>query len=251
MVLAPLTYKSYVAQARTKVLQPEINKIKEKYPDDQAKQSQETMKLNSEFGVNPLSGCLPTLLQMPIIFALFTFFPSAIQLRNEAFLWAGDLSTYDSILNLPFNIPFYGNHVSLFTLLMTASQILLASVTTQQASMANSPINPKVMMYGMPVMFMFVLNSFPAGLTLYYVTSNLVTLTQTLVIRKFFVNEEKIRAKLETRREEKKKSGKKGSSFMQRMQDAMAEAQEKQAEAKGKSSAETKNINPNKKDKLK
>ncbi|PIY13228.1 MAG: membrane protein insertase YidC [Flexibacter sp. CG_4_10_14_3_um_filter_32_15] len=251
MALAPLTYKSYVAQARTKVLQPEINKIKEKYPDDQAKQSQETMKLNSEFGVNPLSGCLPMVLQMPIIFALFTFFPSAIQLRNEAFLWASDLSTYDSILNLPFTIPFYGNHVSLFTLMMTASQILVTSVSTQQNSMANSPINPKVMMYGMPVMFMFVLNSFPAGLTLYYVVSNLVTLTQTLVIRKFFVDEEKIRAKLELRREEKKKSGKKGSSFMQRMQDAMAEAQEKQAQAKGKPNVDTKQANPNKKDKLK
>ena len=251
MALAPLTYKSYVAQARTKVLQPEINKIKEKYPYDQAKQSQETMKLNSEFGVNPLSGCLPMVLQMPIIFALFTFFPSAIQLRNEAFLWASDLSTYDSILNLPFTIPFYGNHVSLFTLMMTASQILVTSVSTQQNSMANSPINPKVMMYGMPVMFMFVLNSFPAGLTLYYVVSNLVTLTQTLVIRKFFVDEEKIRAKLELRREEKKKSGKKGSSFMQRMQDAMAEAQEKQAQAKGKPNVDTKQANPNKKDKLK
>lgn len=251
MVLAPLTYKSYVAQARTKVLQPEINKIKEKYPDDQAKQSQETMKLNAEFGVNPLSGCLPMLLQMPIIFALFTFFPSAIQLRNEAFLWASDLSTYDSILNLPFTIPFYGNHVSLFTLMMTASQILVTSVSTQQTSMANSPINPKVMMYGMPIMFMFVLNSFPAGLTLYYVVSNLVTLTQTLVIRKFFVNEEKIRAQLETRREEKKKSGKKGSSFMQRMQDAMAQAQEQQAQAKAKPTVDTKQANPNKKDKLK
>ncbi|WP_291727690.1 membrane protein insertase YidC [Bernardetia sp.] len=252
MVLAPLTYKSYVAQARTKVLQPEINKIKEKYPDDQAKQSQETMKLNSEFGVNPLSGCLPMVLQMPIIFALFTFFPSAIQLRNESFLWASDLSTYDSILNLPFNIPFYGDHVSLFTLMMTASQILVTSVSTQQTSMANSPINPKVMMYGMPIMFMFVLNSFPAGLTLYYVTSNLVTLTQTLVIRKFFVDEDKIRKQLEKRREEKKKSGKKGSSFMQRMQDAMAQAQEQQAQAKA--DAETKkkktNQNPNKKDKL-
>ncbi len=253
MVLAPLTYKSYVAQARTKVLQPEINKIKEKYPDDQAKQSQETMKLNSEFGVNPLSGCLPMILQMPIIFALFTFFPSAIQLRNESFLWASDLSTYDSILSLPFTIPFYGDHVSLFTLMMTVSQILVTSVSTQQVSMANSPINPKVMMYGMPVMFMFVLNSFPAGLTLYYVTSNLVTLAQTLIIRKFFVNEEKIRAKLETRREEKKKSGKKSSSFMQRMQDAMAQAQEQQAEAKAKKDGNTKsvNINPNKKDKLK
>lgn len=251
MALVPLTYKSYVAQARTKVLQPEITKIKEKYPDDQAKQSQETMKLNSEFGVNPLSGCLPMLLQMPIIFALFTFFPSAIQLRNEAFLWASDLSTYDSILNLPFTIPFYGNHISLFTLLMTASQIMLTSVSTQQVSMANSPINPKVMMYGMPVMFMFVLNSFPAGLTLYYVVSNLVTLAQTLIIRKFFVDEEKIRAKLELRREEKKKSGKKGSSFMQRMQDAMAEAQEKQAQAKAKPTVDTKNTNPNKKDKLK
>ncbi|AFM04925.1 membrane protein insertase, YidC/Oxa1 family, N-terminal domain protein [Bernardetia litoralis DSM 6794] len=251
MCLAPLTYKSYVAQARTKVLQPEINKIKEKYPDDQAKQSQETMKLNSEFGVNPLSGCLPMVLQMPIIFALFTFFPSAIQLRNEAFLWATDLSTYDSIINLPFTIPFYGNHVSLFTLMMTTSQILVTSVSTQQTSMANSPINPKVMMYGMPIMFMFVLNSFPAGLTLYYVTSNLVTLTQTLVIRKFFVNEDKIRAKLETRREEKKKSGKKGSSFMQRMQDAMAQAQEQQAVAKNKKEGTSKNENPNKKDKLK
>lgn len=251
MVLAPLTYKSYVAQARTKVLQPEINKIKEKYPDDQAKQSQETMKLNSEFGVNPLSGCLPMLLQMPIIFALFTFFPSAIQLRNESFLWATDLSTYDSILNLPFTIPFYGNHISLFTLLMTASQMLVTSVSTQQVSMANSPINPKVMMYGMPLMFMFVLNSFPAGLTLYYVTSNLVTLAQTLIIRYFFVDEEKIRAKLETRREEKKKSGKKGSSFMQRMQDAMAQAQEQQTQSKDKTNIDITKSNPNKKDKLK
>ncbi len=253
MVLAPLTYKSYVAQARTKVLQPEINKIKEKYPDDQAKQSQETMKLNSEFGVNPLSGCLPMVLQMPIIFALFTFFPSAIQLRNEAFLWASDLSTYDSILNLPFAIPFYGSHVSLFTLMMTASQMLVTRFTTPQNQMssASMPINPKVMMYGMPVMFMFVLNSFPAGLTLYYVVSNLVTLFQTLVIRKFFVDEEKIRAKLELRREEKQKSGKKGSSFMQRMQDAMAQAQEQQAQAKAKPNVDTKQANPNKKDKLK
>jgi YidC/Oxa1 family membrane protein insertase len=209
------------------------------------------MKLNSEFGVNPLSGCLPMVLQMPIIFALFTFFPSAIQLRNEAFLWASDLSTYDSILNLPFSIPFYGSHVSLFTLMMTASQMLVTSVSTQQTSMANSPINPKVMMYGMPVMFMFVLNSFPAGLTLYYVTSNLVTLAQTLIIRKFFVDEEKIRAKLETRRDEKKKSGKKGSSFMQRMQDAVAQAQEQQAESKTKPTVDTKQENPNKKDKLK
>lgn len=252
MVLMPLTYKSYVAQARTKVLQPEINKIKEKYPDDQAKQSQETMKLNSEFGVNPLSGCLPMLLQMPIIFALFTFFPSAIQLRNESFLWATDLSTYDSILNLPFAIPFYGDHVSLFTILMTVSQILVTRISTTQMSMpANSPINPKVMMYGMPLMFMFVLNSFPAGLTLYYVTSNLVTLAQTLIIRYFFVDEEKIRAKLETRREEKKKSGKKGSSFMQRMQDAMAQAQEQQAQSKEKTNIDITKSNPNKKDKLK
>jgi len=253
MVLMPLTYKSYIAQARTKVLQPEIQKIKEKYPDDQAKQSQETMKLNSEFGVNPLSGCLPMLLQMPIIFALFTFFPSAIQLRNESFLWATDLSTYDSILNLPFTIPFYGNHVSLFTLLMTGSQMLVTRFTTPQTQMssASMPINPKVMMYGLPIMFMFVLNSFPAGLTLYYVVSNLVTLAQTLIIRYFFVDEEKIRAKLELRREEKKKSGKKGSSFMQRMQDAMAQAQEQQAQTKEKPTVDITKFNPTKKDKLK
>jgi len=220
ILLSPLSYKSYVSMAKTKVLKPELDAIKEKHPDDAQKAQSEQMKLYQQVGVNPISGCIPVLLQMPILFSMFYFFPNSIELRQEGFLWATDLSTYDSILNLPFKIPGYGSHVSLFTLLMTASTILYtwsnSQVTTVQGPM-------KTMQYMMPVVFMFVLNSFPAALSFYYFVSNLVTFGQQVLIRRF-VDEEKIRQILD---ENKKKSGsKKKSKFQQRLEDAMKASEE-------------------------
>lgn len=220
--MSPLTYKSYTSSSKMKVLQPEIAKLKERYGEDKQKIASEQMKLFGEFGVNPLSGCLPMLLQMPIFLSLFFFFPSAIALRGESFLWAHDLATFDSIYALPFEIPFYGKHISLFTLLMAGTQILMTQVTPQPTAGGGSdamPFNPKLMMYMMPVFMLFFLNSYPAALTLYYFASNTIAVTQSFVIRKFFVNDEKILAKLEKRRKMKQqKSGGKKSSFMQRVQ---------------------------------
>ncbi|WP_027001317.1 membrane protein insertase YidC [Hugenholtzia roseola] len=232
LLLSPLTYKAYLSQARMKVVQPELNAIREKYPDDMSKQSQEQMKLYGELGVNPLSGCIPMLLQMPIFLSLFTFFPSIIQLRGANFLWSADLSTYDSILDLPFSIPFYGAHISLFTVLMTASQIAVTAFGGQTPTTpANSPINMKFMIYGLPVIFMFVLNSFPSGLTLYYLVSNLITISQNVLIRKFFVNEEKIKAILDKRRQESATGSAKKSKFRQRLDDALRNMQDAAQEA--------------------
>ncbi|MCC5946608.1 MAG: membrane protein insertase YidC [Bernardetiaceae bacterium] len=243
LVLSPLTYKSYLAAARMRVIQPEINALKEKYKDDQQRFSQEQMKLFSQLGVSPLSGCLPMLLQMPITFALFTFFPTAIQLRGESFLWAQDLSSYDSILDLPFNIPFYGAHISLFTLLMAVSQIFVTMFTANQstANSAQSPINMKYIMYAMPIMFMFVLNSYPAGLTMYYFISNLIAIGQSWVIRRFIVDEEKIKKVLEERRKKRAaaKSGK--SSFRQRLEDTLKQQQEKAAAKQNNNGKKKKN----------
>ena len=160
--LSPLSYKSYMSMAKMKVMKPELDELKEKIGDDQQKFQQEQMKLYQQVGVNPLSGCIPMLLQMPILFAMFYFFPSSIELRQEPFLWADDLSTYDSIMTLPFTIPFYGNHVSLFVLLMTASTILYTWSNNQMTTI-QGPM--KTMGYMMPVVFMFVLNSFPAALS--------------------------------------------------------------------------------------
>ena len=192
--LLPLTYKSYISMAKTRILAPEIAAIKEKIGDDPARVQQETMKLYGEVGVNPLSGCIPVLATMPILMAVFMLFPNLINLRQESFLWAEDLSTYDSILNLPFNIPFYGSHISLFCLLMTVSQLAYGYYNNQiTPDQPGQPINMKMMAYITPVIFMFVMNSFPAGLSFYYFISNLVTIGQQLAIRKF-VNEDKIKA---------------------------------------------------------
>jgi len=168
LALFPLTYKSYLSMAKMRVLKPQIDEINEKIPKDKAMERQQaTMALYRKAGVNPMGGCLPTLLQMPILFAMFRFFPSSIELRQESFLWAEDLSTYDSILNLPFTIPFYGDHVSLFTILMTASTILSMKMSNQTSTSASMP-GMKTMMYIMPFTFMFILNGFSAGLTYYY-----------------------------------------------------------------------------------
>ncbi|MBC5992059.1 membrane protein insertase YidC [Pontibacter cellulosilyticus] len=231
-ILLPLTYKSYTSMAKMKVLKPEIDAIKERNDGDMQKTQMETMKLYQEMGVNPLSGCIPMLLQIPILFAMFNFFPNSIELRQEAFLWANDLSTYDVFARLPFEIPFYGSHVSMFTLLMTASTILYTWSNNQINSQMQGPM--KFYSYLMPVIFMFVLNSFPAGLSFYYFVSNMVTFGQQAIIRKF-VDEGKVRSKLEANKDrikEKKKSG--GPSFTERMQEAMRQAAEKEQQKRNK-----------------
>jgi YidC/Oxa1 family membrane protein insertase len=215
LVLSPLSYKSYLSMAKMKVLKPELDEIKAKHEGDASKAQQEQMKLYQQVGVNPISGCVPMLLQMPILLAMFYFFPQSIELRGQSFLWAEDLSTYDSILNLPFSIPLYGDHVSLFVLLMTVSTILI-TYSQQQVSSVQGPM--KSLSYMMPVVFMFVLNSYPAALSFYYFVSNLVTFGQQTVIRKF-VDEDKIRKILD---ENKKTAGsRKKSIFQQKLEDAM------------------------------
>ncbi len=219
LALFPLTYKSYIGMAKMRVIKPEIDELKEKYGEDATKMQQEQMKLFSQLGVSPISGCLPLVLQMPFLFALFFFFPNAIELRQESFLWAEDLSTYDTFFNLPFTIPFYGSHVSLFTLLMTVSQIAYTHFNNQLTT-ATGPM--KNLGYIMPVMFMFILNSYPAGLSFYYFVSNMVTFGQQALI-KLFVDDTKIRAKVEENKV--KNVNKKKSKFQQKLEDAMKAAE--------------------------
>jgi YidC/Oxa1 family membrane protein insertase len=230
--LLPLTYKSYISMAKTRILAPEIAAIKEKIGDDPARVQQETMKLYSEVGVNPLSGCIPVLATMPILMAVFMLFPNLINLRQESFLWAEDLSTYDSILNLPFSIPFYGAHISLFCLLMTISQLAYGYYNNQiTPDQPGQPINMKMMAYITPVIFMFVMNSFPAGLSFYYFISNLVTIGQQLAIRKF-VNEDKIKELLEANRAKiKAGGGAKKSRFSNYLQTQLKTMEEQQKAA--------------------
>lgn len=218
LVLFPLSYKSYVSMAKMKVLKPELDEIKEKHGDDMAAAQQDQMKLYSQVGVSPFSGCIPLLLQMPVLLAMFNFFPNSIELRQQAFLWAGDLSVYDSILDLPFKIPSYGSHVSLFTILMTASTLVLTWFNNQTSTVAG-PM--QYMSYIMPVVFMFILNSLPAGLSFYYLVSNVVSIGQQMLIRNF-VDEGAIRRKLDETRE--KNANKPKSSFQQRIEQAMRNA---------------------------
>lgn len=229
MLLLPLTYKSHMSMAKMKVLKPELDAMKEKHGGDQQKAQQEQMQLYSKVGINPLSGCIPMVLQMPILFAMFNFFPNLVELRQKSFLWAHDLSTYDSILDLPFDIPFYGDHISLFTLLMTASTILYTWSNSQMQAQMQGPM--KTMQYLMPIMFLFVLNSYSSGLTFYYFVSNIVSFGQIAVLRKF-VDENKILQKLEENR--KKNANKKKSGFQQKIADAMKSAEVKQKEQKNK-----------------
>ncbi|MBW3468550.1 membrane protein insertase YidC [Arthrospiribacter ruber] len=217
--LFPLTYKSYIGMAKMRVIKPEIDELKAKYPDDPTKMQQEQMKLFGKLGVSPISGCLPMLLQMPFLFAMFFFFPNSIELRQESFLWAHDLSTYDAIFYLPFTIPFYGAHVSLFTLLMTVSQIAYTHFNNQLTAQTGPMKN---IGYIMPVIFMFVLNSFPAALSFYYFVSNMVTFGQQALI-KLFVDDAKIREKVEESK--RKNANKKKSKFQQKLEEAMKAAE--------------------------
>ena len=211
IILLPLTYGSFKSQAKMKVLQPEIAEINEKHKEDAMKKQQETMALYKKAGVNPLGGCIPGLLQLPILIAMFRFFPSSIELRQQSFLWATDLSTYDSILNLSFTIPFYGSHVSLFTLLMTVSTIIYTRVNMQMTTASNPQM--KWMMYLMPILFLGFFNNYSAGLSYYYFLSNIFGFGQQYIF-KAFIDEKKIHAQIqENRKKPVKKSG-----FQQRLE---------------------------------
>ncbi len=216
LVLFPLTHRSFISQAKMRVMKPMVDELAKKFPkqEDAMKKQQATMDLYKKAGVSPMGGCLPMLLQMPILFAMFRFFPTSIELRQQAFLWAKDLSTYDSIFDLPFTIPMYGDHVSLFTLLMTASTIISTKITNPAGGQEQMP-GMKTMMYIMPVMFMLILNNFSAGLTYYYFLANVITIIQTQVSRRF-VSEDEILKKIE---ENRKKPVKK-SKWQQRLEEA-------------------------------
>jgi YidC/Oxa1 family membrane protein insertase len=221
LITAPLSYKTYESGVAMRILKPELDKLKAKFGDDQAKLSQEQMKLYGEFGVSPFGGCLPMLLQMPILFAMFSFFPSSIELRHESFLWASDLSTYDSILKLPFNIPFYGAHISLFAMLSALTQIGMSWYSQRLQPSSPQADQMKMLMYVMPVMFLFMFNSFPAALTFYYFLQNVLGMLQQWFFTTFIIKEDKIRAKMELA----KKTPKKQSAFQKKIADMMEEAE--------------------------
>ena len=227
IVLSPVTYKSYLSQAKMKVLRPEINEINEKYKDNAMKKQQETMKLYSKAGASPMSGCLPALMQIPIFYALFQFFPSAFQLRQKSFLWADDLSSYDVIAELPFHIPFYGEHVSLFPILASVAIFIYMQMTTGQSMQANQQPgmpNMKFLMYLSPIMMLFFFNNYASGLSLYYFTSNLITIGIMLVIKNVIVDEDKIHAKIQANKAKPKKQNR----FTKKMQEMMEQAEEQQ-----------------------
>ena len=234
LVISPLTYKSYVSMAKMRLVKPQIDELAKKYPkpEDAMKKQQATMELYKKAGINPMGGCIPMLIQMPILIAMFRFFPASIELREQPFLWADDLSSYDSIVNLPFSIPFYGDHVSLFALLMAVSLFGYSWFNYQQtASSQPQMAGMKFMMvYMMPIMMLLWFNSYSSGLCYYYLLSNLFTIGQTLVIRRI-VDDEKIHAVMQANAARKSK-GKK-SKFQQRYEELMRQ-QEAQQRAKRK-----------------
>ncbi|PHN02887.1 membrane protein insertase YidC [Flavilitoribacter nigricans] len=234
LALYPLTYKMLYSQNKMAALKPRIEKMKEKYKGDQQQVQMETMKLYREFGVNPLGGCMPMVLQMPIWFALYRFFPASIEFRQASFLWATDLSSYDVIARLPFEIPFFGAHLSLFTLLWAVTTLIYTYYNTKHMDFGSNPAM-KYLQYIMPIMFLGFFNSFAAGLTCYLLFSNLFNITQTVVTKNYIINQDKIQEELEAY---KKKPKKKKSGFQERLEAAMKEQQRVQAERqaqKGKS----------------
>ena len=224
LALSPVTYKSYLSQAKMKVLRPEINALNDKYGNDRAKKQQETMKLYSKAGANPMAGCVPSLLQLPVFLGLFYFFPVAFSLRGKSFLWAEDLSSYDAIAQLPFSIPFYGDHVSLFPLLASIAIFVYSKMTMGQQMQPSQPGMPnmKFMIYLMPIMMLFFFNNYASGLSLYYLISNLITIGIMLVIKNYIIDEEKIFLQIE----ENKKKPKKQSRFQRKMQEMMEQAEQ-------------------------
>tara|TARA_B110000014_G_scaffold229819_1_gene190928 strand:+ start:25 stop:1773 length:1749 start_codon:yes stop_codon:yes gene_type:complete len=215
IVVTPLTFKSHLSMAKMKVLNPEIQSIRNKHEGDMQKSQSEIMELYQKTGVSPLGGCLPILFQLPILVSVFYFLPNAIELRGKSFLWATDLSNYDSILSLPFNIPFYGDHISLFTILMTVSTILINKANSQMQTM-EGPM--KTIQYILPIMFLFIFNNFSSGLTYYYFLSNVASYAQIFIFKRF-VDDEKIKKEIEFNR--KKSVNSKKSSFQLRIEEAM------------------------------
>ena len=231
LALSPVTWKNFMSSAKMRVLRPEIDEINAKHEDDPMARQQETMALYRKTGVNPLAGCLPALLQMPILYAMFRFFPSNIDMRGQSFLWADDLGAYDSVLDLPFSIPFYGAHVSGFTFLMAVSTFFYMRLT-----MANQPAQPqqpgmpnmKVIQQMFPFMMLFFFNKFASGLSLYYLAANVVSMGQMLVIKQFLIDEDKIRERIE----ENKAKPRKKSSFQERLEQMQKEQAAKTKEIK-------------------
>lgn len=238
IAISPITYKSYLSQAKMKALRPDIQELNEKYKKDPMKKQQETMALYSKAGVNPMAGCIPALMQIPIFYALFQFFPSAIDLRQKGFLWADDLSSYDSVIQLPFFIPFYGNHISLFPILAGVAIFFYMRMTTGDQQMAQPTQEGmpdmgkimKIMIWISPIMMIVFFNMYASGLSLYYFVSNLITIGIMLVIKHYIIDNEKITAKIE----ENKTKPKKESKFQKRMREAMEQAQEQKRQKQNK-----------------
>ncbi len=233
LAMSPITFKSFLSQAKMKVLRPEITELGEKYSKDALKKQQETMKLYNKAGVNPMAGCIPALIQLPFMYASFQFFPSAIELRQKGFLWAEDLSSFDQIFKLPFNIPLYGDHVSLFPILAAIAIFFYMKMTSgdnamaqpQQEGMPDMTKIMKIMIYLSPIMMLIFFNSYGSGLSLYNFMSNLITIGIMLVIKKYFIDSDKIHAKIQENKAKPKAEGK----FQRKMREMMeqAEAQKK------------------------
>ena len=243
LIMSPLVYKSYLSSAKMKVIRPELTALNEKYPgkENAMKRQQETMAIQRKAGVSMMSGCIPALLQMPVFFALFKFFPTNLALRQESFLWAPDLSSYDTIFTLPFKIPFYGDHVSLFPILASVAIFFYMKMNQSQQANMQAPTQEgmpdmgkmmKYMIYFSPIMMLFFFNNYASSLSLYYFISNLLTIAIMLVIKNYVIDEDKIHAQIE---ENKKKPEKAKSKFRQKIDSAMKQAQEQQAaQKKGK-----------------
>ncbi|MEC7478384.1 MAG: membrane protein insertase YidC [Bacteroidota bacterium] len=229
LVMSPVQYKMYLGQAKMRILKPEISAVSEKYKDDPMKRNQETMKIYNQSGANPLGGCVPALIQLPVFYALFCFFPVAFALRGESFLWADDLSSYDVILELPFNIWFYGDHVSLFPITAAVAMFFYTKMSGSQQMQPSQPGMPnmKFIMYIIPFTLLIFFNNFASGLSLYYTISNILTIIIMLTIKNFILDEKKILATIE----EKKKQPSSENRFQRRlrkMQEMMEEAEKKQ-----------------------
>ena len=242
LIMSPLVYKSYLSSAKMKVIRPELTAVNEKYPgkENAMKRQQETMAIQRKAGVSMMSGCIPALLQMPVFFALFKFFPTNLALRQQGFLWAPDLSSYDTIFQLPFTIPFYGDHVSLFPILASVAIFFYMKMNQSQQANMQAPAQEgmpdmgkmmKYMIYFSPIMMLFFFNNYASSLSLYYFVSNLLTIAIMLVIKHYVIDEDKIHAQIE---ENKKRPEKAKSKFRQRIDSAMKQAQEQQAQQKKK-----------------
>ena len=240
LIMSPLVYKSYLSSAKAKVIRPELNALNEQYPgkENAMKRQQETMAIQRKAGVNMMSGCIPAILQMPIFFALFKFFPTNLDLRQKGFLWAPDLSSYDTIFTLPFDIPWYGNHVSLFPILASIAIFFYMKMNQSQQANMQAPAQEgmpdmqkmmKYMIYFSPIMMLFFFNNYASSLSLYYFISNLLTIVIMLVIKNYVIDEDKIHAQIE---QNKKRPEKQKSKFRQRIDSAMKQAQEQQAQQK-------------------